>query len=42
VERPRAFVRGENYFGPDRRRKNRDGYCGPWRRKDDYQDIGVQ
>ena len=37
VERPRAFVRCENYFGPDRRRHQPDDYAGPWRRKDDFQ-----
>jgi CheY-like chemotaxis protein len=35
VERPRAFVRCETYFGPDRRRKKVEGYAGPWRRHDD-------
>jgi CheY-like chemotaxis protein len=39
VERPRAFVRTESYFGPDRRRKHLDNYGGPWRRHDDY-DVG--
>ena len=39
VERPRAFVRTETYFGPDRRRKTPDHYGGPWRRHDDY-DVG--
>lgn len=42
VERPRAFVRAEGYFGPDRRRKTMDTYAGPWRRHDDFKDIGVQ
>ena len=37
VERPRAFVRCNGYFGPDRRRRQNDDYPGPWRRKDDYQ-----
>jgi len=37
VERPRAFVRCEGYFGPDRRRKNLDSFGGPWRRHDDYE-----
>ncbi len=37
VERPRAFVRCDNYFGPDRRRHQQDDYAGPWRRKDDFQ-----
>jgi CheY-like chemotaxis protein len=40
VERPRAFVRAESYFGPDRRRKIRENYAGPWRRNDDY-DVGA-
>lgn len=35
IERPRPFVRGETYFGPDRRRRKTDGYAGPWRRQDD-------
>ena len=42
VERPRAFVRTEAYFGPDRRRKIADHYAGPWRRHDDFQDLQVQ
>jgi CheY-like chemotaxis protein len=42
VERPRAFVRCESYFGPDRRRKTLDNYAGPWRRHDDFNDIQVQ
>ena len=37
VERPRAFVRCEQYFGPDRRRRVMENYAGPWRRHDDYQ-----
>lgn len=35
IERPRKFVRGENYFGPDRRRQVRGDYAGPFRRGDD-------
>jgi two-component system chemotaxis response regulator CheY len=42
VDRPRAFVRAEGYFGPDRRRKTLENYAGPWRRHDDYNDVGVQ
>ena len=42
VERPRAFVRTESYFGPDRRRRALENYAGPWRRQDDFQDIQVQ
>ena len=42
VERPRAFVRTEGYFGPDRRRKTLESYAGPWRRHDDFNDVTVQ
>lgn len=42
VERPRAFVRCESYFGPDRRRRAIESYAGPWRRKEDFQDMDVR
>jgi CheY-like chemotaxis protein len=42
VERPRAFVRCEHYFGPDRRRRLIDDYAGPWRRHDDFHDTEVR
>jgi two-component system, chemotaxis family, chemotaxis protein CheY len=42
VERPRAFVRCETYFGPDRRRKALEDYTGPWRRHGDLRDLQVQ
>ena len=42
LERPRAFVRTEAYFGPDRRRKTLESYTGPWRRHDDFHDVQVQ
>lgn len=42
VERPRAFVRCDSYFGPDRRRRVIDDYTGPWRRKEDFQDMAVR
>src|ERR1700722_19216091 len=42
VERPRAFVRTDSYFGPDRRRRALESYAGPWRRHDDFQDLQVQ
>ena len=35
MERPRAFIRCDTYFGPDRRRKKTEDYAGPWRRHDD-------
>jgi len=36
VERPRAFVRCDGYFGPDRRRRRDESFTGPWRRHDDF------
>jgi two-component system chemotaxis response regulator CheY len=39
IERPRAFVRCNDYFGPDRRRRQNDEHAGPWRRSDDYQIV---
>jgi two-component system chemotaxis response regulator CheY len=42
VERPRAFVRCDSYFGPDRRRRGTDDYAGPFRRKEDMQDVDVR
>ncbi|MES2473209.1 MAG: response regulator [Pseudomonadota bacterium] len=38
VERPRAFVRCDSYFGPDRRRRQIEDYAGPWRRAEDFND----
>ncbi len=35
VERPRAFIRSDDYFGPDRRRRIDPAYAGPWRRSTD-------
>lgn len=35
IERPRQFVRSEDFFGPDRRRKRNTGYAGPLRRETD-------
>lgn len=34
IERPRAYVEANNYFGPDRRRHTDKMYKGPERRKD--------
>ena len=42
VERPRAFVRCESYFGPDRRRRMIEDYAGPWRRAEDFADTEVR
>ena len=35
LETPRPFVRGEGYFGPDRRRRADPNHRGPWRRASD-------
>lgn len=35
VERPRAYIRCDHYFGPDRRRRFFDDYSGPKRRHED-------
>ena len=42
VERPRAFVRCDSYFGPDRRRRQAEDYTGPWRRAEDFEDMDVR
>ena len=41
VERPRAFVRCAEYFGPDRRRRKDETFTGPWRRHEDFE-SGVE
>ncbi|HEX5378772.1 MAG TPA: response regulator [Phenylobacterium sp.] len=35
VDHPRPFVRTDDYFGPDRRRRNDPNFAGPWRRSAD-------
>lgn len=43
IEKPRQFVRSEDFFGPDRRRKARDDYTGPKRREgDDERNIAIE
>lgn len=37
VENPRPYVRTQNYFGPDRRRRADPNFTGPWRRSTDTQ-----
>ena len=37
VEHPRQFVRSDDYFGPDRRRRNDANFKGPFRRSTDEQ-----
>lgn len=39
ILRPRAFVRAPEYYGPDRRRHDKPGYRGPWRRHTDPQNA---
>lgn len=39
VERPRPFVRAEQFFGPDRRRRTKREFKGPWKRFDDEVEI---
>jgi CheY-like chemotaxis protein len=35
IDAPRPFVRTNDFFGPDRRRRNDPEYAGPWRRAAD-------
>ena len=35
IEQPRAYIRCETYFGPDRRRRQDPRFSGPWRRDGD-------
>ncbi len=35
VEQPRSFIRTDDYFGPDRRRRADPRFDGPWRRAGD-------
>lgn len=37
IEEPRAFVKTDTYFGPDRRRKQDPRYTGPERRKSELE-----
>ncbi len=40
IERPRQFVRSEDFFGPDRRRKVDPGFQGPYMREGDKKHAG--
>jgi two-component system chemotaxis response regulator CheY len=43
VNRPRAFVKCTDYFGPDRRRLATDSFAGPFRRRDDFEnDLAIR
>lgn len=35
IDHPRPFIRTDDFFGPDRRRRNDPAYAGPWRRSAD-------
>ncbi|MCC6597477.1 MAG: response regulator [Alphaproteobacteria bacterium] len=39
IEKPRQFVRSEDFFGPDRRRKTTENYNGPQRRDEDSRSL---
>lgn len=36
IERPRQFIRSEEFFGPDRRRLVDATFAGPWKRQLDH------
>jgi CheY-like chemotaxis protein len=38
IERPRQFVRSDDFFGPDRRRRSTNEYEGPMRRDSDVKE----
>ena len=42
VERPRPFVDSEDYKGPCRRRRELEGYRGPFRRYDDPMELDTE
>jgi CheY-like chemotaxis protein len=39
VDHARAFIRTDDYFGPDRRRRSDPRYAGPWRRVGDHRNV---
>jgi two-component system chemotaxis response regulator CheY len=42
IEHPRPYIRADDYFGPDRRRRVDPYHSGPWRRggEPDHQPVG--
>lgn len=42
IERPRQFVRSEEFFGPDRRRKSDAVFSGPFKRESDVAAMAAQ
>jgi CheY-like chemotaxis protein len=41
IERRRPFIRSQDFFGPERRRRKDPRYKGPWRRADDPGDFDL-
>lgn len=41
IDRPRAYIRCDTYFGPDRRRRSDDNYAGPLRRSSDKAKVDI-
>ena len=39
IDHPRPFIRSDDYFGPDRRRKSDPDHPGPWRRAADSASV---
>ncbi|WP_312162230.1 response regulator [Phenylobacterium sp.] len=39
VDHARPFIRTDDYFGPDRRRRSDPRYAGPWRRVGDHRHV---
>jgi two-component system, chemotaxis family, chemotaxis protein CheY len=39
---PRPFIKSEDYFGPDRRRRQDPTYPGPWRRSTDEDNTTLE
>ena len=42
IEHPRQFIRCQDYFGPDRRRRPDPAFTGPWRRQGDPGVVELQ
>jgi len=42
IEHPRPFIRCQDYFGPDRRRRPDPAFTGPWRRQGDPGVVELQ
>ena len=42
IEHPRQYIRCQDYFGPDRRRRQDPAFTGPWRRQGDPGVVELQ